>query len=84
MQNERLTMFKSRIETDIKTCEHQLETELHKRNVIEKQMNNTLNIIDRIDKDIQKIYGVRELYLIICLVFRRITFFLRFFYSMLK
>lgn len=55
MQNEHLTMFKSRIINDIRNCEHQLDTESRKKNQIEHEMNQTATIIERIESDIKNL-----------------------------
>lgn len=63
IQNENLCLFKTRVETDIRACGHQLELEIRKKNQLERELHQTGTIIDQIDTDIQKLNLVRELYI---------------------
>lgn len=60
LQNENLCMFKTRIETDINMCEHQLEQEVRKRTYLEREMHQIATIINQIDDDAQKLNVVRK------------------------
>lgn len=57
-QNETLTMFKNRIETDFANAKHQLEAEENKRDNVERNMMNTQAIIDQTEADIQRVSNV--------------------------
>lgn len=58
IRNEQLSIFKTRILTDIELCEHLLEVELRKKAIVERDMHQISTITERIDKDIQKLNGV--------------------------
>lgn len=59
--NEQLTMFKNRIESDLNTARHQLEVEDNKRDNLERSTLQTQAIIDQIENDISRVVNVKQL-----------------------
>lgn len=55
LENERRTMLKARIEQDIKYCKSQIEEEMRKKNVIERNTLELQAISEQTEKDIESV-----------------------------
>lgn len=58
VQNERLTEFKNRIESDIENTRKRLEEENDKRARIELQLDTDQTIIEQMERDMKKAIAV--------------------------
>lgn len=54
-KNENLTMFKMRVENDLKNCNNQLNAETNKKNNLEKSISKMQTMIEHIEEDIKQI-----------------------------